>query len=336
MLDIFLALLMASEDTQLFEDKLALIRCVPQLKKLRRTGELSDLTIQLQHGVRISVHRVVLVSRVPALHDSVCGTLKDDQAVLQWPLVSSEVAGSLLDYIYTGQLEVRETNVVGLMVLSQQLLLPHLEDWLVSFMAARLNPENIATCWDLAQLRNNNQLKDTCLQHIKRTFEATVATDFFVNLPSDAALSLLQADDLLVHNEESVFEAIKRWVSPLGEVDETRLVHAEAMMREVRWDQVDSDFRCRLFIDEGFWNKSLECLQLLDHIAGWIESSSSREDIKCPFNAERRRPFSTIYFIGQRAWTTEFSLFRYDTIAGTAKQLTTAHGGKIVAVEGKS
>ncbi|VDN18362.1 unnamed protein product [Dibothriocephalus latus] len=74
---------------------------------------------------------------------------------------------------------------------------------------------------------------------MKATFEAIVASDIFLQLPSDTVLSLLEADDLQVNSEETVLKAIGRWVSPLGEVDETRLGHAETMMKEVRWYQID-------------------------------------------------------------------------------------------------
>ncbi|VDN15926.1 unnamed protein product [Dibothriocephalus latus] len=61
--------------------------------------------------------------------------------------------------------------------------------------------------------------------------------------PPDTVLSLLQADDLQVKIEERVLEAIGRWISPLSETDDARIVHAETMMKEVRWNQVDADFR---------------------------------------------------------------------------------------------
>ncbi|VDN08671.1 unnamed protein product [Dibothriocephalus latus] len=114
--------------------------------------------------------------------------------------------------------------------------MPKVEGWAVRFMAARLNSENIANNWELTQLLNSDSLSDACLQHMKATFEATVANDFFIQLAADAVLSLLRADDLQVDSEETVLKAIGCWVSPLGKVDKGRLRHAEAMMREVRWD----------------------------------------------------------------------------------------------------
>ncbi|VDK87864.1 unnamed protein product [Dibothriocephalus latus] len=117
-------------------------------------------------------------------------------------------------------------------------------------------------------------LRYACLQHMKATFEATIASDFFIQLPTDAVLSLLESEDLQVDSEETVLKAIGRWVSPLGEVDETRIVHAEAMMKEVRWDKFDTEFRYSLQDDDkGFWNKNLGC--------SWYQLPNSKRKREC-------------------------------------------------------
>ncbi|VDN22324.1 unnamed protein product [Dibothriocephalus latus] len=333
---------MTHKETQMFEDQLALIHCLPQLNNLRVDKKLTDLTIELQDSVKVHAHRIVLASRVPSLCDGLCESPTKGQAVvLKWPTVSSEIATTFIDYIYTGQLEVHEANVAGLIVLSQQLVMPHMEKWVVSFMAARLNSENVSHNWELAQLLKSDQLKNVCLQHIKATFEATGASDCFIQLPSDAVLSLLRADDLQVDSEESIFEAIGRWVSPLGEVDETRVVHAAAMMKEMRWYQVDTDFRYRVKDDdEAFWNKNFKCSRLLGRITKWIDAPSSRGDRQCPFNerprgqiggsadsecllnAEHHNPLEDICLLGKSQNGEECLLSWYDADTNTTQKLT--------------
>ncbi|KAL7056651.1 hypothetical protein AAHC03_020552 [Spirometra sp. Aus1] len=294
---------MANQDTQSFEDEVALVRCLPELNNLRMTGELTDLTVELQDEVLLHVHRV---------------------------------AKPLIDYVYTGQLEVNEANATGLIVLSQQLVMPRVEEWAVSFMAARFNSENIKNYWDLAELIKSEQLMKACLQHIKTNFEATVTSDFFIQLPADTVLSILRADDLIVESEEIAFNSIGRWVSSPDEVEETRLVHAVAMLREVRWKQVDADFRCRLLNEEGFWNKTMECLKLLGRIIAWIEHPSSRVDRECPFNDKRRRSVGGICLIGT-ADTDRMCMIEYDVDANTSKPLAGVTGSSnavFVAIEG--
>ncbi|VDN11073.1 unnamed protein product [Dibothriocephalus latus] len=81
---------------------------------------------------------------------------------------------------------------------------------------------------DLAiELLNSAQLRNACLQYMKTTFEAVIASDFFLQLPSDAVLFLLRANDLEVDKEESVFKAIRLWYA-LPQMKEVRS-HAAAV-----------------------------------------------------------------------------------------------------------
>nr|VZI48056.1 unnamed protein product [Spirometra erinaceieuropaei] len=305
----------------MFEDEPALIRCLPELNTLRIRGKLTDLSIDLQDNVALPVHKVILISRVPSLRDIVCEMPRERKAVLRWPKVPSEIARPLIDYIYTGQLKVCEASAAGLVVLSKQLSLTHVEEWAVSFIVARLNSENIANNWNFAQMLNSDRLMTACLQHIKTSFEATITSDFFIQLPSDTVLSLLRADDLQVGSEESVFEAIRLWVSPCGEIDEIRVVHAAAMMKEVRWDRINPEFRYKLLDNDGFWNRNVECLRLLGRIAGWFECPSSRAGRECPFNTNRRITQEEICLIGTSASSGQSVLIRYDANTKTSEQL---------------
>ncbi|VDN10657.1 unnamed protein product [Dibothriocephalus latus] len=127
---------MDSQETRLFEEEPALIRCLPALNNLRMAGELSDMTIELQDSTELRMHKIIFVSKIPSLRDAVCGTPNDKNTVLKWPNVSPDVARALTDYVYTGQLEISEDSAYGLMVLSKQLVLPKVEEWVAAFMAS--------------------------------------------------------------------------------------------------------------------------------------------------------------------------------------------------------
>ncbi|BHF71414.1 Kelch-like protein 24 [Sparganum proliferum] len=280
--------------TQMFEDEPALIRCLPELNTLRIRGKLTDLSINLQDNVTLHVHRVILISRVPSLCDIVCEMPRERKAVLRWPKVPSEIARPLIDYIYTGQLKVCEATAAGLVVLSKQLSLTHVEEWAASFIV------------------DSGRLMTACLQHIKTNFETTIA------------------NDLQVGSEESVFEAIRLWVSPCGEIDEMRVVHAAAMMKEVRWNRINPEFRCKLLDNDGFWNRNVDCLRLLGRIAGWFECPSSRAGRECPFNTNRRSTQEAICLAGTSASSGQSVLIRYDANTKTSEQLNVS-GDRIYA-----
>ncbi|VDN13717.1 unnamed protein product [Dibothriocephalus latus] len=83
--------------------------------------------------------------------------------------------------------------------------------------------------------------------------------DFFVTR-GDVLLSMLRDDKLQVDNEEKVFDAIKRWVRPAGNLDEERIAHAPELLRVVRWSQTKHRFRKRLMENDDLIGSSTACL----------------------------------------------------------------------------
>ncbi|VDN15909.1 unnamed protein product [Dibothriocephalus latus] len=344
---------MAGQQTQTFEDELALIRCLPEINNFRNKRTLTDLSIevcnqrdsfmlffdlQLQGNVLLHVHKVIIAARIVSLRNSLSGMPRKSNALIKWPTISPEVAKPLIEYVYTGQLKVDETHAAGLVLLSKQLSLPHVEVWVVSFLAAGINAGNIVNNWNFARTLQNDQLLNACVEHIKETFETTITSDFFLQLPADSVLSILRADDLKVANEERVFEAICLWVSPRGEVDKTRVVHAAEMMKEVRWNRVNPDFRYKLLENEGFWNANVECLRLLGRISGWFEGPSLRTGRQCPFNDNPRSAFGDICLVGTSATSDQSVLIQYDVDTSTSEQLeilSNRSRAAFVAIEGE-
>ncbi|BHF81487.1 hypothetical protein SprV_0802461700 [Sparganum proliferum] len=118
------------------------------------------------------------------------------------------LANSLIQYVYTGQLEMTQTNAMAVVMFAKMMKLSNLENWGVQFMANRVNLENLATTWDFARSSNMGSLMETCINLMQEQFTSFVSTDLFVRLPADTVLTLLRSDNLSVDSEEAVFEAI--------------------------------------------------------------------------------------------------------------------------------
>uniref|UniRef100_A0A0V0J253 BACK domain-containing protein n=2 Tax=Schistocephalus solidus TaxID=70667 RepID=A0A0V0J253_SCHSO len=249
-------------------------------------------------------------------------------SVLKWPTVSIESASSLIDYLYTGRIEISSDNAMQMILLSKQLSLPWVEDWAVSFLSVRLQNDNLSESWNFATAVNCEGLRDACVHHMKIFFEASVASAFFSELPADVLLSILRDDDLQVDSEEKVFEAIKRWVRPTGTVDEHRIIHAPEMLREVRWSQTKHRFRRRLIEGDDIIVSSAECMQCVGLADHWIGFSILRTQESCPFNTNNR-PASlatSVFVFGKSALEDRCLIYQYDLEENSCEELTTVEG----------
>ncbi|BHF85660.1 hypothetical protein SprV_1002883200 [Sparganum proliferum] len=303
---------MALADVEVFEDAVPLIRSCPALNEIRTSGELKELTIEVKHGATLNAHRIILAARIPSLRAALSGALGKDNSVLKWPTVPLNLANSLIKYVYTGQLEVTQTNAMAVVMFAKMMKLSNLKNWGVQFMANRVNFENLATTWDFAKSMRMGSLMKTCINLMQEQFRSLVYTDLFLRLPADTVLTLLRNDHLSVDSEEAVFEAISSWVRAGDkECDNQRLrLHAPEMLKEVRWCQTTVQFRSRLVGSHPMFQDSTSCARFMTLVEQWM-IIADKDKPPCPFNRRRRPPQAIFFVFGEDEDQDRWSVLRF-------------------------
>nr|VZI49292.1 unnamed protein product [Spirometra erinaceieuropaei] len=172
------------------------------------------------------------------------------------------LANALINYVYTGKMEMTPENVMGMVAFAKMLKIPAVEMWGANLIADSVTLENLATTWDFAKSLNIGLLMDACINLMEEQLIRLISDDIFVRLPGDTVLSLVRSEDLSVDSEEQVFEAISRWVCPGGVVDEERLrIYAPKMLKEVQWHQTTSQFREHLLDNHPIYQTNIECAE---------------------------------------------------------------------------
>nr|VZI17147.1 unnamed protein product [Spirometra erinaceieuropaei] len=304
---------MALADVEVFEDAVPLVRSCPALNEIRTSGDFKDLTIEVKHGAILNAHRIILAARIPSLRAALSGALGKDNSVLKWPTVPLNLANSLLQYVYTGRLQMTQANAMAIVMFAKMMKLSDLENWGVQFMANRVNLENLATTWDFAKSVRMESLMETCINLMQEQFRSFVSSDLFVRLPADTVLTLLRNDYLSVDSEEAVFEAISSWVAAGDkECDNERLrLHASEMLKEVRWCQTTLQFRSRLVDSHPIFQDSISCARFMSQVEQWMWFAD-KDKPPCPFN-QRRRTHPAIFFVfGEDEDQDRWSVLRFN------------------------
>ncbi|BHF80233.1 Kelch-like protein 21 [Sparganum proliferum] len=291
---------MALQEAELFEDQHPLIRSCPALNEIRLAQDIKDLTIEVKNGDVLHVHRIVLAARIPSLRASLSGPPGEENSILRWPTAPLSLANALVQYVYTGRVEMTQNNAMGMIALARMLKLPALVNWGTTFLTKRVNLENLPATWDFAKSLNLELLTDTCIGLMKEHFVEFVPTELFVRLPADTVLSLLRSDRLSVGSEEEVVAAIARWAGAgaCGQADDEKLrVHAPEMLKEVQWQLTTARSRDRLMEKYPTIWESPECARLMTRIERWIGAADKDKPAR-PFNLRTRlRP--TIFIFGK-------------------------------------
>ncbi|BHF85034.1 hypothetical protein SprV_1002819200 [Sparganum proliferum] len=290
---------MALADVEVFEDAVPLIRSCPALNEIRTSGELKELVIEVKHGAILNAHRIILAARIPSLRAALSGALGKDNSVLKWPTVPLNLANSLIHYVYTGQLEVTQTNAMAVVMFAKMMKLSNLESWGVQFMTNRSS--------------NMGSLMETCIHLMQEQFTSFVSTDLFLRLPADTVLTLLRNDHLSVDSEEDVFEAISSWVAAGDkECDNERLrLHAPEMLKEVRWCQTNVEFRSRLLNSHPMFQDNNSCGRFMGLVEQWM-IIADKDKPPCPFNRRRRTPQTIFFVFGKDKDQDRWSVLRFD------------------------
>nr|VZI27084.1 unnamed protein product [Spirometra erinaceieuropaei] len=191
----------------------------PSLNDIRLAQEIKDLTIEVKGGDVLHTHRVVLADRVPSLRANLSGFPGNDDYALKWPTVSLSLATAFIQYVYTGQVKLTESNVKDMIMLARILKIPNRVNWGTSFMANRTFASNMGLCQVSEYRATDGYLR----QSNEKRFEDFVTTEHFVRLPAENVLSLLRSNDLSVRSEDKVIGAIARWVDHADDVHDERL-----------------------------------------------------------------------------------------------------------------
>ncbi|BHF74227.1 hypothetical protein SprV_0401731100 [Sparganum proliferum] len=285
---------MALPQVEIFEDELPLIRSCPALNEIRVAQDIKDLTIEVKNGNVLHAHRIILAARIPYLRGALSGHLNKENSVLRWPTMPLGLATTFIQYVYTGQLEMTQSNVMGIVVLARMVNLTELVNWGTTFMVNGVSLENLPSIWDFARSQNIELLTEKCISLMKTHFEEFVRTDLFTCLPADTLLTLLRSEDLSVGSEELVIGAIARWVPD--------------MLKEVQWHQTSVQCRDRIMEDYPIIWKIPECALLMARIANWIGAGDKNKP-PCPFNL---RPRHTVFLLGTAKDRSGWSVLRFD------------------------
>ena len=133
-----------------------------------------------------------------------------EKKVIHLQNVESPSLSAILDFMYTGKIDINRNNAQAIFVTASMFMIAELQDRCAIFMGKELHLSNCVGMYQLASLYHCVQLqqlaKDYCIEHIKQV------TEDLMELDSTELISILQSDNLNVQSEETVAEILLRWL----------------------------------------------------------------------------------------------------------------------------
>ncbi|XP_044764254.1 kelch-like protein 17 [Coccinella septempunctata] len=230
------------------------------IQRMRQHGQLCDITLRI--GVeKFRAHKVVLASVSSYFFAMFNGDMKEQSLPeIQIHDLDATAVGLLLDYAYTGKINITPDNVQVLLPASSALQMQDVREACCKFLLKQLHPTNCLGIRSFADTHSCKELHMKSHVFALQNFQQVVGTEEFLLLPFQEVEELISNSHLNISSEEDVFIAALNWVK--HDLTE-RSKYIAKLMVHVRLPLVNREFLMTRVDNEGLIRENNECRELL-------------------------------------------------------------------------
>lgn len=250
-----------------------------KLNALRTEKSFTDATLCIGDK-EFPCHRNVLAVSSPYFKAMFTSDLRESkQAKIVINEISSSTMCSIIDYAYTGRIEISVDNAQELLAAGSLFHYPAIVEACCDFLSGQLHPSNCLGIESFAQIHSCSKLEMEAHQFALENFSAVVEYDEFVDLPLERLVTYLASDLIDIRTEETAYDAALRWVHhDLG----SRKEHISSVLPHIRLTTVDVTYLTTVIRNDPLVQGSEQCRTLVEDAWRYHESRTDQ-------TAQRRR-----------------------------------------------
>jgi len=231
------------EDLQPISDTEQAAFCVELAKRLntlRRQDHLCDVTLVTKDGKQFKAHRNVLSAASPFFCKLLQSDMKENrEGIVRFEEISGAVMEDVLEFIYTGTVEVTQDNSKYLIAAANCLLIPGLKNLSGRFLERQISKSNCISTFYFAEMYQCDELMTNTRKFIHANFAHVAEMDEFLNLETKEVERWISSDDISVAVEAEVFNIVLKWIE---QDKRERTASFEQLYRHVRLTSLSRDF----------------------------------------------------------------------------------------------
>lgn len=203
----------SASDTMHFENEDHHSTFLEVMKSMYDVSELVDVTLCV-HDQTFRCHRNVLAATSPYFRAMfTTGLTETSQERIELHEVDPSSVQQVINYAYTGQLEITKLNAQNLLAVASLFQITPIHRACARYMETQLDVTNCVGIYYFAQIHNCEELKVKGQEHIEKNFVEVSEGEEFLSLDWQRVAEIIQSNELNVEKEELVFEAAMRWVN---------------------------------------------------------------------------------------------------------------------------
>jgi len=160
----------------------------------------------------ISAHKFVLSIGSPVFEAMFYGELAEKRNSIELPDCDYESLLELFRYMYSDEVNLSGSNVMGVLYLAKKYMVPSLAEKCTEYLQNNLDPSNVFNILPMAEKYEEKNLMDRCWKVIDKQTEAAVKSDAFATIESSLLKAVVVRDTLTI-KEVDLFQAVDLWAT---------------------------------------------------------------------------------------------------------------------------
>ena len=255
--------------------------------------KLCDVTLRIGE-TEIRAHRAVLAACSAYFLAMFTHEVKESQQdVVEIKGVGPEVMAALVNFTYTGEIDINVNNVEDILAATSLLQLTEIQELCCDFLKDQLDATNCLGIRCFAEANGCPQLSSAIDKFARKNFINVVQGSEFCTHSWEKIVLLISSDELNVKKEEEVYEAVMQWVE--YDLDE-RIEHLPKLLSHVRLPLLSIPYLMNKVDRNVHIKNTVECRDLLDEAKRYHLLPDQREinDRMVP----RYSTIGTLYAVG--------------------------------------
>jgi len=205
-------------------------------------------------------HKNVLSAASPFFCKLLQSDMKENrEGIARFEQISGAVMEDVLEFIYTGSVEVTQENSKDLIAAANYLLIPGLKKLSGRFLERQMSKSNCISTFYFAEMYQCDELITNTRKFIHANFASVAEMEEFLNLEAKEVERWISSDDISVVVEADVFKIVLKWIE-LKKSE--RRASFEQMFRHMRLAFLSRDFLFDVVTHE-LVRENFGCLKLI-------------------------------------------------------------------------
>ena len=253
--------------------------CVELMKRLniqRKRDYLCDITLVTNDDRELKAHRNVLSAASPFFCKLLESDMKENrEGIIRFEEISGCVMEDVLEFIYTGTVEVTQENAKELIAAGNYLMIPSLKTVSGRFLEAEMTESNCISTFYFAEKYDCVELIRDSREFIHENFAFLGEMDEFLSLEAKEVAVWISSDEIAVEAEADVFKIILKWVE---HSKSERKAAFEELFRHVRLSFLSRDCLEDVVTNE-LVRENFACVKLVMDATVKMATFASEEDL---------------------------------------------------------